>query len=224
MTSSAGARAGRAAGRTPGRRVARLGNLLGTLLLLGVTGACLAWIMPTFLGYERYVITGGSMGGSIAKGSVVLAAPVPVAELEVGDVITYLPPADSGMHDLVTHRIVATGAGQGGERVFRTQGDANPDPDPWRFTLRAGAQPVVRHSVPHVGHVLVALADARVRTVVIGLPAALVALVALRDLVGALRDPRPGSLTGRRSGSRAHRQERGRPARPERVAGRPELA
>lgn len=174
----------------------RLGNVLGTLVLVGITLGCAAWIAPGLLGYERYVITGGSMTGSISKGSVVFEEHVPVDELVVGDVITYLPPAGSGVRDLVTHRIVKAKEDAAGARVFRTQGDANPDPDPWRFSLTAPTQPVVTWSVPWVGNVLIALADARVRMAVIGVPAALIALWALRDVVRALRpEPEPTPIS-----------------------------
>lgn len=55
--------------------------------------------------------------------------------LEVGDVITYLPPPDSDVTNLVTHRIVSARRTRSGNIAFRTQGDANPDPDPWTFSL-----------------------------------------------------------------------------------------
>ncbi|KGN42281.1 signal peptidase I [Knoellia aerolata] len=175
---------------------------LGTLLLLVVTLGCLAYIVPGLLGYERYVITGGSMSGAIERGSVALEKPVAVADLVVGDVITYLPPPDSGVTNLVTHRITTIAPGEGGTTVFGTQGDANPDPDPWIFSLAEGTQPVVEHAVPYVGYAFVALADPQVRMVAIGGPAAVIALLALRDLVGALRPSRtPGRRTSTRTGA-----------------------
>jgi signal peptidase I len=167
-------------------------RLLGTLLLLVVTLGCVGYIVPGLLGYERYVITGGSMSGAIERGSVVFEKRVPVEDLAVGDVITYLPPAQSGVNSLVTHRITEIAPGKGGAAVFSTQGDANPDPDPWAFSLAAGSQPVVEHAVPYVGYVFVALADPQVRMAVIGSPAAVIALMALRDLVAALRPARAG--------------------------------
>jgi len=163
---------------------------LGTVLLLVVTLGCVAYIVPGLLGYERYVITGGSMSGAIERGSIVFEKPVAVEDLAVGDVITYLPPRDSGVGNLVTHRITGIAPGENGTTVFRTQGDANPDPDPWTFGLAEGTQPVVEHAVPYVGYAFVALADPQVRTIAIGGPAAVIALLALRDLVGALRPPR----------------------------------
>ncbi|MFC7485749.1 signal peptidase I [Knoellia sp. CPCC 206453] len=169
-----------------------------SLLLLVVTIGCAAYIVPGLLGYERYVITGGSMTGSIDKGSIAFEKAVPVAELVVGDVITYLPPPDSGVSTLVTHRIISIGPGTGGTSILHTQGDANPDPDPWLFSLTSGTQPVVEHAVPWAGSVFVGLADPQVRLLVIGIPAGLIALVALRDLVTALRPPRskPGKSWG----------------------------
>jgi signal peptidase len=179
--------------RRPPRRVARrAGAVVVNGLLLVATVAGLAYLAPSLLGYERYVITGGSMAGTIDKGSIVLEKDVPVAHLAVGDVITYLPPADSGVTNLVTHRIVEAGTSDTGARLFRTQGDANPEPDPWTFSLAAGEQPVVRHHVPHVGWVMVALADRDVRVLVVGIPAGLIALLSALELVRALRDGRRG--------------------------------
>lgn len=166
------------------RRVTRS---VTTLLLIGVTLACAAYIAPGLFGYERYVITGGSMSGTFEKGSLAFEKQVPVADLAVGDVITYLPPPDSGVSTLVTHRITAIEPGSTGAGVITTQGDANPDPDPWEFSLTSATQPVVVQTVPLLGHVFIALANPQVRMVVIGLPAALIALLALRDLLIAVR-------------------------------------
>ncbi|WP_237700660.1 signal peptidase I [Janibacter sp. HTCC2649] len=173
-------------------------RLTSSVLLLVVTVGCAAYIVPGLLGYERYVITGGSMTGSIDKGSIAFEKAVPVADLAVGDVITYLPPPDSGVSTLVTHRIIAIGPGAGGTSILHTQGDANPDPDPWVFSLTSGTQPVVEHAVPWVGYVFVGLADPQVRLLVVGIPAGLIALIALRDLVMALRPRRskPGKSWG----------------------------
>jgi signal peptidase I len=160
----------------------RLVGVTGNLALVVVMLACAAYLLPHLLGYERYVITGGSMSGSIEKGSIVFEKPRPVEELAVGDVITYLPPADSGVGDLVTHRIVEVQTDERGELVMRTKGDANADVDPWTFSLVDDVQPVVEHTVPAVGHLLIALADREVRMIVIGVPAGIIALLALVEL------------------------------------------
>lgn len=164
-------------------------RVVTSLLLLVLMAASVAYIAPSFLGYERYVITGGSMSGTFEKGSVAFEQLVPVEDLRVGDVITYLPPADSGVSTLVTHRITAIDPGEGGTRILTTQGDANADPDPWHFTLLDDTQPVVRTTVPYVGHLFIALADRDVRMIVIGGPAAVIALMALVQLARAVRHP-----------------------------------
>jgi signal peptidase I len=112
----------------------------GAALLAGVAVALLV-LLPALLGWERYVIVSGSMTGSYDRGSLVLADVVPVDDLKVGDVITYMPPA--GDH-LITHRIAWVGRDQAGSRLFRTKGDANPVADPWTFRLDQPTQARVR--------------------------------------------------------------------------------
>lgn len=165
----------------------RVGGWALTTAVLLVTLFCVAWIAPSLFGLSRYVITGESMTGTIDKGSVVFEEPESVDQLEVGDIITYRPPADAGTTDLVTHRIIKMEPAEGGGVLFTTQGDHNPQPDPWHFKLVDQQQPVVKYSVPHVGWVFIALADRQVRIGVIGIPAALIALHALGQLIGAFR-------------------------------------
>lgn len=174
------------------RRTARWAT---NLAILAVLVACAAWIVPGLFGFSRYVITGGSMTGTYDKGSVVFEKPVAVADLKIGDVITYMPPAASGLTHLVMHRIVDLQPAQGGGILFTTKGDANPSRDPWHFTLLDSKQPVVQYAVPHVGWVFIALADRQVRMLVIGGPAAVVGLIALVELAGALRSGRRRSGT-----------------------------
>lgn len=174
------------AGR-PRRIAVRTASVLVSVVLGLLTLAGVAYLAPALFGYERYVITGGSMSGSFEKYSLAFEKQVPVEDLAVGDVITYLPPADSGVSTLVTHRIVDIDTAESGAPLFTTQGDANPDPDPWTFSLVEETQPVVQFTVPHLGHVFVALADRETRMAVIGVPAGLIALGALVDLAKALR-------------------------------------
>jgi signal peptidase len=164
------------------RRTRRLAvNAACVLVALGA----LAFLAPAAFGMQRYVIAGESMTGTYDLGSVVFEDVVPVADLRVGDVITYMPPADAGIDHLVTHRIVSIKGDQ-----LRTQGDANPDPDPWTFRLTAATQPRVRVGVPYVGFVLLGLQDRTVRLLAIGVPATLIALLSLAELAG-LRRRRP---------------------------------
>jgi signal peptidase len=132
-------------------------------------------LLPAIAGFDRYVITGGSMSGTYDRGSIAYAKAVPVDELRVGDVITYEPPP--GAPDgLVTHRIVSIREDRRGEPVFRTKGDANASRDPWTFTLDEQVQARVEFSVPYVGYAFSALAVREVRMGLIGVPALLIAL------------------------------------------------
>ena len=197
-------------------RARRAAGYLFNATLVVLMLACGAYLLPHLLGYERYVITGGSMSGAIERGSVVFSEPRPVQDLEVGDVITYLPPADSGVTTLVTHRIVEIEPGEQGGSVLRTKGDANADVDPWTFSLVAQEQPVVEHTVPGLGYLLIALADREVRMLVIGVPAGVIALLALVELTRNLAalgqpsgqgrsafGPGPGGSAALRDGDRA---------------------
>lgn len=159
-------------------------RVLGWLVTLAVLAVAATMLVPTLLGYGRYVLVSGSMSGTYDTGSVVYTKNVPVSTLEVGDVITYAPPAGASPQPRVTHRIAARSV-RDGRIVLRTKGDANAAPDPWTFTLRDRQQAVVRFGVPYAGYAISALGDRRVRMLVVGVPAALIALLAV---VGLLRD------------------------------------
>jgi len=166
---------------------ARAGSALVNLVMVVATVAGVGYLAPSLFGYERYVITGGSMSGTFEKGSIAFEKRVPVEDLQIGDVITYLPPADSGVSHLVTHRIIADSILEDGTRQLQTQGDANPDPDPWTFGLTDSTQPVVATTVPYAGWVFVALADRETRMLAIGVPAGLIALASLLELARGVR-------------------------------------
>ena len=160
----------------------RLFRVFTTLLLSAGVLLGALMVVPAVFGIQRYVIVSGSMTGTYDRGSVVYDQVVPTASLKVGDVITYRPPAGAGPDHLVTHRIAAITTDKSGARVFRTKGDANRAADPWTFTLPNATQARVRAGVPYVGFAIAALSDRRLRMLVIGLPAALIALSSLAGL------------------------------------------
>jgi signal peptidase len=156
-----------------------LRRLAGALPFLALLGLGLVVLIPAVLGYQRYVIVSGSMTGTYDRGSIVFDRVVPTTSLKAGDVITFRPPGHPG---LVTHRI-HTLKTIDHKRVYTTKGDANPVTDPWgQLTLGQAQQAKVAFSVPHVGFVLAALSDRRWRMLVIGIPAALIALLTLTSL------------------------------------------
>lgn len=176
------------------RRVSRTRRIAVNVLCLLVMLVALGFILPAAFGFSRYVITGTSMQGTYDRGSVVFEQTVPVSDLAVGDVITYVPPAESGVETLVTHRIVEIDGDE-----FRTRGDNNARPDPWTFQLTDATQPRVVASVPYIGYAFIALTDRVTRLVVIGVPAGIIALMSLSEVVGAdrrrWRRPRPATTS-----------------------------
>jgi signal peptidase I len=161
---------------TSRRRTRRIGGAVSALASLAVLAVAVTMLVPPLLGYERYVITGGSMAGTYDRGSVVFADRVPVEDLRVGDAITYSPPEGASADERITHRIAAIRRDPMGNRLFRTKGDANGAADPWRFRLDEPVQARVAFHVPYAGFPIMALADRTARILAIGLPALLIAL------------------------------------------------
>jgi signal peptidase I len=169
------------------RRAARV---VSTLVVAAGLLFGLVLVLPALLGWQRYVIVSGSMTATYDRGSLVLDDVVPVESLKVGDVITYRPPAGAGPEGLVTHRIATITADKLGHTVLRTKGDANKSADPWTFSLPQREQARVRAGIPYAGFALAALSRRDLRMLVVGVPAALIAIM---TLAGLWRD------TGRRA-------------------------
>ena len=153
--------------------IARGRSAFGWLAIAGATVVAGVMLIPAALGYGRYVVTGGSMTGTIDRGSIVFDRAVPVDDLRVGDVITYRPPPDSHVRTILTHRIVEVTRDADGRRTFRTKGDFNQSPDPWQFTLHGPTQARVEGHVPYIGYALAVLGRRDLRVLLIGVPALL---------------------------------------------------
>ena len=149
--------------------VAVFGALSGALFLAHLAG----WVQPL-------VVVSGSMQPDIRKGDLLIAVPVPVADVDVGEVASLRSPSSG---NLVTHRVTAIDR-DGSAYLIRMEGDANKveDPDPYR--VEAGTtvlHPVV--TVPAAGNLVLLLARPAVS---IPLAIAVLALIAL-----SLVTPRP---------------------------------
>lgn len=168
-----------------GTSIRRAGRLASGAALAAAAVFALAVLVPSLWGWQRYAIVSGSMTGTYDRGTLVLDEVVPSADLRVGDVITYMPPAGAGPDHLITHRIAWIGQDASGQRSYRTKGDANETADPWTFRLGA-TQARVKAGIPHAGTVLTALSGRRGRMIAIALPALLIAAVSLLRLWRAL--------------------------------------
>lgn len=184
---------------TPRSFPGRLPGLFINFSAVIVLSLAVLFLVPGLAGYDRYVITGGSMSGTFERGSLVFEKEIPVSSLQVGDIITYMPPADSGINELVTHRIESIEASENGP-LFRTKGDANASSDPWVFHLQAPTQNRLQAAVPFAGWVFIALADRDLRMLIIGLPAGVVAVLSLVELVRAMRQPKASTVSGSAGG------------------------
>ena len=117
---------------------------LGAIALFGID--------RTFFGREILVVSSGSMSPVISAGDIVVVRTGHRSAF-AGDVITFRGPAGP----LVTHRVVAVGAGPDGDPVYSTKGDANEDTDPTPVPLRNVIGTV--DTVVPSGHVLTAMAN-----------------------------------------------------------------
>jgi signal peptidase I len=79
-----------------------------------------------------------------------------------------------------------------GRRVFTTKGDANRVADAWGAIALRDKQARVAFHLPYLGYGLATLSDRRVRMIVIGVPALLIALAAM---AGLWRDTTPEPRT-----------------------------
>ena len=162
------------------------------MLAVVLFGYAAALGLPAVAGLHRYVIAGGSMEPNIPRGSIVYDEEVPVGQLRVGDVITFVAPGDTRP---VTHRIHAIGRDRSGARMFRTKGDANTTVDLRPVKFSAATQARVRHHLPYAGWPLLAIASPRVRLLALGIPALLAAFFVLASMWregGELLDRREG--------------------------------
>ena len=139
--------------------LARCGRLVGrTALRAGVAFALMVLfaigVGPLTGRYRVVTVLTGSMRPTAPPGSLVISTPEAATDVRVGQVITFKAPIDG--NPIVTHRVIEVVSG-GPHPIFRTQGDANPAPDPW--TARIGDGPVwqARTVVPWAGTAIRAL-------------------------------------------------------------------
>jgi signal peptidase len=110
----------------------------------------LALVLPPAFGLSHHTVRDDAMSGTMGRGSVVFAEALPVADLEIGDVVIY-PHPKSG--ELITRRIAAIDAG-----TTWTRSDSTGALDPWTLTLDQATQARAVAAIPYAGYVYDALA------------------------------------------------------------------
>lgn len=120
------------------------------LLLLAIVIPFVVYAVPATVGADgSYVVLSGSMEPAIETGDVVLVKDVDTDTIGEGDVITYVR---SGEETPTTHRVISVEESDG-ERSFRTQGDANEDPDASPVPAEQ-VNGVIIFTIPYIGHVV----------------------------------------------------------------------
>lgn len=133
------------------RRIARI-----AIKLVGLTAMVGALVFFIGLGigphtgrYRTMTVLTDSMRPTMPAGSVAVQTPMPVSEVEVGDVITYRIPVED--QRIVTHRVVEV-VEAGPKPVVVTQGDAVEQPDPWTARLEGPVVWRTEVGVPYLGY------------------------------------------------------------------------
>ncbi len=140
----------------PGRRTKRVRrrrsplmtvwNILTTLLVAAVILLAIALVGIRLVGYTPYAVLSPSMTPEFVPGDLIYVKEVPLDEIGVGDVISFVANEDAA---IVTHRVVEIDR-EG--RRFYTQGDANESRD-GNPVLYENVLGVVQFSLPKLGYV-----------------------------------------------------------------------
>ena len=116
--------------------------LTGLLLAVGVT-VLAGGIAIRVADLHLNTVLSNSMQPTFSAGDMVVTRTVPTSSLQVGDVITFIPP---GSNQALIHRIASLQDG-----VITTRGDANSVADPWHLTLTSTTTNRLVAVVPFLG-------------------------------------------------------------------------
>lgn len=176
----------------PRRRSLRIATGVATygalaVLTVVVFGLLAITVGPKLFPYQALVVRSGSMAPTIPTGSIVFYRKVAAKDVKVGDVIVFSRPDDPS--ERVTHRVYRIGSSATG-RYFVTKGDANGAPDDWRVPAVGTGWKEAVHA-PGVGYVLYGLQSPLGRLLLLVIPAVLLALITIGELVSDRRKPVP---------------------------------
>ncbi|WP_240721005.1 signal peptidase I [Pseudarthrobacter sp. NamE2] len=134
--------------------VGRLASM--SAMMIALSAAIILIVVPVATGSQTYTVLTNSMAPKFPPGTFLVMKPVPVNEIQYGDVITFQ--LYSGRPEVETHRVVGFGATQQGAKTLITRGDNNGanDPEPVRGIQVKGK---LFYAVPYVGFVANALGN-----------------------------------------------------------------
>jgi signal peptidase len=117
------------------------------LLVIGLAAVLI--VVPKVTGSIPLTVLTSSMEPGFPPGTLIIVRPVAVADVALGDVITYQ--METGKPGVVTHRVIAINM-TAGERTFVTKGDNNGAADA-TAVLEGQIQGRLWYSVPLIGYV-----------------------------------------------------------------------
>ena len=117
------------------------------LLVIGLAAVLI--VVPKVTGSIPLTVLTSSMEPGFPPGTLIIVRPVAVADVALGDVITYQ--METGKPGVVTHRVIAINM-TAGERTFVTKGDNNGAADA-SAVLEGQIQGRLWYSVPLIGYV-----------------------------------------------------------------------
>ena len=159
-------------------------------LLLAVVGASFGIVRAQ--GGKMLSVQTGSMTPIIKKGDMVIVTRVPDSSLQVGDVVTYINPANH--KQTITHRIIQSPSAQNQQR-YVTKGDANKSSDP---PIQASAIiGKVEHHLRYVGFGLDFMRKPIGLAILIYVPALSIIISEIKRLSKAYKDEQPYLAPGR---------------------------
>lgn len=162
------------------------------VLFAAVAVLAVAVVVPRLFGATPYSILSGSMQPSLEPGDLIVVRPTEIDDIGVGSVITYQ--IESGQPTVATHRVVAIGW-RDGERVVRTQGDANNTPDAeWVRAVQIKGE--VWYHAPFLGHLHSALSGSQRDLLVKAVAGSLLAYAAWMFVSAARDRRRPAPVSG----------------------------
>lgn len=168
-------------------------------LVLGIVAVMI--VVPRVSGGETFTVLTGSMRPGLQPGDLLVIKATPVENISIGSVVSYQ--LNSGLSDVVTHRVVGISVAPNGERNFQMQGDANNTPD------AAAVRPVqirgvLWYSLPFLGYLNSAISWEWHIWLLTGAVAILIGYTVFM-LLSAWRDHRRGHRHGYRHGQKSSR-------------------
>lgn len=114
----------------------------------------LAMFMVGAFSYQPKVIMSNSMKPVFSRGSMVIVQKIDPMDVKVGDIVQYSAPGHTTTHRVTKIDFAEDGSG---ERVYTTQGDNSPSPDP--LVKPKQIKGVIRAQIPYIGYPTVWLTE-----------------------------------------------------------------